>query len=130
VFGVTEGKLLGFWVSYQGIKANPEKIRMIEVMRPPARIKDVQKLTGCLATLSRFISRLAERALPFFKLLRKSRPFIWTKEAEETFQKLKRYLTSMPVMVALEPGEPLLLYITATAEAVSMVLVAEWSEPP
>jgi hypothetical protein len=83
-----------------------------------------------LAALSWFISRLAERALPFFKLLRKSRPFIWTKEAEETFQKLKRYLTSMSVMVALELGEPLLLYITATAEAVSMVLVAERSEPP
>jgi hypothetical protein len=45
-------------------------------MRPPARIKDVQKLAGCLTVLSWFISRLAERALPFFKLLRKSRPFI------------------------------------------------------
>jgi hypothetical protein len=51
-------------------------------MRPPARIKDVQKLTGSLAALSRFISRLAKRALPFFKLLRKSGPFSWTKEAE------------------------------------------------
>jgi hypothetical protein len=38
-------------------------------MQPPAHTKDVQKLTGCLATLSRFISRLAEWALPFFKLL-------------------------------------------------------------
>jgi hypothetical protein len=52
-----------------GIEANPEKIWTIEAMRPPARIKDVQMLVGCLAALSRFISRLAERALPFFKLL-------------------------------------------------------------
>jgi hypothetical protein len=44
-------------------------------MRPPAQVKDVQKLTGSLAALSRFISRLAERALPFFKMLRKSEPF-------------------------------------------------------
>jgi hypothetical protein len=94
-------------------------------MRPPTRVKDVQKLTGCLAALSRFISRLAERALPFFKLLRKSGPFIWTEDAEEAFQELKRYLTSPSVMVAPEPGEPLLLYITATSETVSMVLVAE-----
>jgi hypothetical protein len=49
---------------------------MIKAMRPPAHIKDVQKLTGCLDTLSRFISRLAKRALPFFKLLRKSRTFV------------------------------------------------------
>jgi hypothetical protein len=82
VFGVSAGKLLGFLVSHRGIEANPEKIRAIETMRPPARIKDVQKLTGSLATLNRFISQLAERALPFFKLLRKSGPFSWTEEAE------------------------------------------------
>jgi hypothetical protein len=115
VFGVTAGKLFGFLVSYRGIEANPEDIRMIEVMRPPARIKDVQKLTGCLAVLSQFISRLAEWALLFFKLLRKSGPFIWSDEAEEAFQELKRYLTSPPIMVALELGEPLLLYVVATA---------------
>jgi hypothetical protein len=78
VFGVTAGKLLDFLVSCRGIKANLEKIGTIEAMWPPARIKDVQKLTGCLAALSRFISRLAEQALPFFKLLQKSRPFVWT----------------------------------------------------
>jgi hypothetical protein len=129
VFGVTTGKLLGFLVSCRGIEANPEKIKTIEAMRPPARIKEVQKLTGCLVVLSRFISRLAERALPFFKLLRKSGPFVWTDDAEEAFHELKRYLTSPPIVVAPEPGEPLLLYIAATAEAVSMVLVVERSEP-
>jgi hypothetical protein len=75
IFGVSAGKLLGFLVSYRGIEANAEKIKAIEVMRPPACIKDVQKLAGLLAALSRFISRLAERALPFFKLLQKSGPF-------------------------------------------------------
>jgi hypothetical protein len=89
VFGVTTGKLLGFLVSHQEIEANPEKIKMIEAMRPPARIKDVQKLTGCLAVLSQFISKLVDRALPFFKLLRKSGPFVWTNEAKEAFQELK-----------------------------------------
>jgi hypothetical protein len=82
VFGVSAGKLLGFLVSHRGIEAKPEKIKEIETMRPPARIKDVQKLIGPLAALSNFISRLAKRVLPFFKLLRKSGPFSWTKEAE------------------------------------------------
>jgi hypothetical protein len=82
-----------------------------------------------LIALSRFISRLAERALPFFKLLRKSGPFVWTNDVDEALQELKRYLTSPPVMVAPKPGEPLLLYITATLEAVSMVLVAERPDP-
>jgi hypothetical protein len=89
VFGVSTGKLLGFLVSHWGIEANPEKIKAIETMRPPAHIKDVQKLTGSLPALSRFISRLAERALPLFKLLRKSGPFSWTREVERAFQELK-----------------------------------------
>jgi hypothetical protein len=76
VFGVTTGKLLGFLVSYRGIEANPEKIKTVEERWHPARIKDVQKLMGCLTALSRFISMLTERALPFFKLLWKSGPFV------------------------------------------------------
>jgi hypothetical protein len=98
-------------------------------MRPSTCIKDVQKLMGCLAALSRFISTLAEQALSFFKLLWKSGPFVWTEEVEEAFQELKWYLTSLPIMVAPEPGEPLLLYITATADVMSMVLVMEWPDP-
>jgi hypothetical protein len=94
-------------------------------MRPPAHIKDVQKLTGSLATLSRFISRLAKRALPFFKLLQKSGPFSWTEEAEQAFQELKQHLVYLPILVAPEPRELLYLYIAAAAEAVSMVLVVE-----
>jgi hypothetical protein len=76
VFRVTAGKLLGFLVLCRGIEANPEKIRIIEALRPLARIKDVQKLVGCLTALSRFISGLAEQALPFFKLLWKFKPFV------------------------------------------------------
>jgi hypothetical protein len=89
MFGVSARKLLGFLVLHRGIKANPEKIKAIEVMQPSICIKDIQKLTGCLAALSRFISRMAERALPFFKLLQKFKPFVWTQEADEAFQELK-----------------------------------------
>jgi hypothetical protein len=130
VFGVTTGKLLGFLVSHRGIKANLKKIKTIKALQPPARIKNVQKLTGCLAALSQFISRLAKRALPFFKLLWKPGPFVWSEEAEEALQELKWYLTSLLIMVSSEPGEPLLLYITTTADVVSMVLVVERPESP
>jgi hypothetical protein len=125
VFGVFAGKLLGFLVSHEGIEANPEKIKAIEAMGPPARIKDVQKLTGSLAALSHIISRLALRVLPFFKLLRKSGPFAWTEEAEQAFQELKQHLVSLPILVAPEPREPLYLYIMAAVEVMSMVLVIE-----
>jgi hypothetical protein len=127
VFGVSAGKLLSFLVSHRGIEANPDKVRAIEAMRPPAHLKDVQRLTGSLAALSRFISKLAERALPFFKLMRGSGPFTWTEEAEHAFQEMNQYLTSLPVLVAPDPGETLFLYLAATAEVISMVLVTERS---
>jgi hypothetical protein len=69
VFGVPSGKLLGFIISQRGIEANLEKISAITSMKAPTCIKDVQKLTGCMAALNRFISKLGERGLPLFKLL-------------------------------------------------------------
>ena len=78
MFGVSSGKLLGFLVSARGIEANPAKISAIDQMRPPTTKKEVQKLTGCMAALSRFIARLGEKGLPFFKLLRKHGSFEWT----------------------------------------------------
>nr|BBF89922.1 putative GAG-POL precursor, RIRE2 [Oryza sativa f. spontanea] len=128
VFGVPAGKLLGFLVSARGIEANPEKIRAIERMRPPSKLRDVQCVTGCMAALSRFISRLGKKALPLFKLLKRSGPFTWTEEAENALTQLKAYLSSPPILVAPEPNEPLLLYLAATPQVVSAALVVEREE--
>jgi hypothetical protein len=78
VFSVPLGKLLSFIISQRGIEANPEKISAITSMKAPTCIKDVQKLTGCMAALNRFISKLGERGLPFFKLLKHQEKFVWT----------------------------------------------------
>ena len=72
VFGVPAGQLLGFLVSGRGIKCNPMKIKAIEMMKVPTRLLDLQKFTGCLASVSRFISRLGEKALPLYQLMKKS----------------------------------------------------------
>jgi hypothetical protein len=69
VFGVKKGKFLGCLVSAKGIKANPSKIEAILRMEPPKSRKSAQRLTGRLASLNRFISRSAERNLPFFEVL-------------------------------------------------------------
>jgi hypothetical protein len=72
VFRVPARKLLGFIVSHQGIEANTEKKNeAIMRMEPPRSQKKVQRLTRCMAALSRFISRLGERGMPLYKLLKK-----------------------------------------------------------
>jgi hypothetical protein len=89
IFSIPSGILLGNIVSLRGIEPNQEKIAAITNMKPPTCIKDVQKLTGCMAALSRFISRLGEKGLPFFKLLKAQEKFIWSNDADIAFAKLK-----------------------------------------
>jgi hypothetical protein len=72
VFRITKEKVLGCLVSTKGIEANLDKIRAITQMQPPQSKKDVQKLTCRIASLNQFISKLAERSLPFFTVLRGS----------------------------------------------------------
>ena len=127
VFGIPSGKLLGFLVSHRGIEAIPEKVKAIEDMSLPRTLKEMQNLAGCVTSLGRFFSKMGERALPFFKLMKKKGPFEWTQEADMAFQDLKRYLTSPPVMVAPRPLEPLVLYLAATpySAIVAPVVVRE-----
>ena len=70
IFGVSAGKLLGYMVSSRGIDANPKQIEAIDKLQPPQSRKDIQKLAGMMAALSRFISNSSERDMPFYKLLR------------------------------------------------------------
>jgi hypothetical protein len=128
VFGVPRGLLLGFIVSERGIEANPEKIAAITNMGPIKDLKGVQRVMGCLAALSRFISRLGEKGLPLYRLLRKAERFTWTPEAEEALGNLKALLTNAPILVPPAAGEALLIYVAATTQVVSATIVVERRE--
>jgi ribonuclease HI len=120
--------LLGFIVSEWGIVANPEKIAAITNMGPIKDLKGVQRVMGCLAALSRFISRLGEKGLPLYRLLRKAEHFTWTPEAEEALGNLKALLTNAPILVPPATGEALLIYVAATNQVVSAAIVVERRE--
>jgi hypothetical protein len=80
-FGVPRGMLLGYIVSQRGIEPNPEKVTALNRMGSIRDLKGVQKVLGCLAALSRFISRLGEKGLPLYRLLKKHERFSWTVKA-------------------------------------------------
>ena len=81
-----------------------------------------------MAALNRFISRLGEKGLPFFKLLKKTYKFEWTEEANEAFKKLKAYLTSSPIFTPPKKHEDMMLYIAATSTMISTTIVIEREE--
>jgi hypothetical protein len=123
VFGVPAGQLLGFIVSHRGIEVSPEKIKAILDISQPNDLKGVQRLTGCRVVVSRFISHLGEKALPLYKLMKKSGEFVWTYEADAALKDLKRVLSTAPVLAAPEDQEPMLLYMAATNRVVSIVII-------
>lgn len=85
----------------------------------------MQRLTGRVAALNRFISRSTDKCLPFYQLLRKYRKFEWNEKCEEAFRQLKAYLTEPPILAKPEEGEPLYLYVAVSPAAISGVLVRE-----
>ena len=122
-FGVASRKFLGFMVSQRGIEANSEKVQAIIDMTLPKTVKEVQKLTGQIAALNRFVSRATDKCLPFFKTLKQA--FAWTDECETAFQDLKRYLSNPPLLSPSKQGESLYLYLVVSETAVNAALIRE-----
>jgi hypothetical protein len=129
VFGAPRGMLLNFVISKRGIEDNSKKITAITSMGPVQNIKRVQQVTGCLAALSRFIARLGERSLSLYQLLKKSKHFAWTSEAQDALESPKKLIEKPPTLTAPATGELLLLYIAATTQVVNATLVVERDEP-
>jgi hypothetical protein len=128
-FGVLAGQLLGFLVLARGIEANPEKnpsnTNNGETGKATRRT-ETHRTCGGIKSICRTIRR---KYLPFYALMKKSdSKFEWIEEADTAFVQLKKVLSSPPVLVAPKKREPLLLYIAATHQVVSAVLIVERSE--
>ena len=92
-------------------------------MASPKTVKEVQKLTGRIAALNRFISRATDKCLPFFKTLKQA--FTWTDKCEAAFQEFKRYLSNPPLLSPSKEGEKLYLYLAVSAITVRADLIRE-----
>jgi hypothetical protein len=125
VFGVTKEKILGCLISAKRIEANPYKLKVNKEMEEPKTKKDIQKLDGRVAALNRFISRSAERSLPFFKALKGKCTIEWGPEQSKSFAELKEYIEKMAILSPPSPSKPLVLYVSASKAAVSAALVRE-----
>ncbi|CAJ2674993.1 unnamed protein product [Trifolium pratense] len=127
-FGVRAGKFPGFYLTERGIEANPDKCRAFAELPTPSDKKSIQTFNGMLTSLSRFVSKSAQHALPFFRLLKKEAVFEWTNECEQALQHLKKTLSEPPVLSRPNDEEVLYLYLSVASEAVSAALIRETNE--
>ncbi|GJS50843.1 reverse transcriptase domain-containing protein [Tanacetum coccineum] len=127
-FGMREGTFLGYKVDADGLRVCPDKVEAVLNLPSLKCLKDVQKLNGKLASLNRFLSKSAEKSLPFFKTLKKGTKksdFQWTAEAEMAFKRMKQLIAELPMLTAPKEKEELIMYLAAAKEAISAVLMTE-----
>ncbi|GJV43678.1 reverse transcriptase domain-containing protein [Tanacetum coccineum] len=125
-FGVEEGMFLGYQVNTKGIKICPNKVDAVLSLQSPKCLKDVQKLNGKLASLNRFLAKSAEKSLPFFKMLKRcTKKSVWTEEVESAFRQMKELIAKLPMLTAPDEKEELVIYLVASKEAVSVVLMTK-----
>ncbi|KAL2228426.1 UNVERIFIED_CONTAM: hypothetical protein Sindi_1822300 [Sesamum indicum] len=116
------GRSLGIMVTQREIEANPFMIKAILNMRAPFDINEVQRLTGTVVALSRFITKMAEKSLPFFNVLRKAKNFYWDNSRQQDFEGLKRYLARLALLVKPSPGDTFYVHLSTTPKAIGFVL--------
>ena len=124
-FGVSIDKFLGFMVTQRGIEANPVQLKAILQSPAPNSKKEIQQLTGRLATLGRFISRFTDRLKPFFTTLRGASRTEWDEECDQAFVAIKQYLTEPPILISPKAGDTLYLYLAASDIAVNAAMFKE-----
>ena len=110
-------------MTHRGIEVNPDQIKAINNLQPLRNPKEVQKLTGMMAALNRFISRTVDKCRPFFLLLHKWKEFEWSKECVVAFQQLKQYLSHPSIMSSPVVDEVFFAYIAAAFYAIRFVLI-------
>ena len=112
-------------VNQQGIEANLEKIQALIDMQSLSRTKEVQSLTGRVATLNRFISKAIDKCLSFFDALKGSKRFSWDDKCEQAFRALNEYLAKLLLLSKPVDGKLLFLYLVVSEYAVSGALIRE-----
>nr|CAN74048.1 hypothetical protein VITISV_017189 [Vitis vinifera] len=121
-FGVNADKFLGFMVSQRGIEVSPDQVKAVMETPPPRNKKELQRLTGKLVALGRFIARFTNELRPFFLAIRKAGAHRWTDSCQNAFEKIKHCLMQPPILSSPIPKEKLYMYLVVSEWTISAVL--------
>lgn len=122
-FGVPQLKFLGYFLSREGLKVNPEKIQPILDYERPITITKLRRFLGMCGYYRRFIDRFSEVTAPLSDLLKtKSKNISWNPEAEKAFLEIKERLVTPPVLVPPDFSKEFILQTDASDTAVAAVL--------
>jgi hypothetical protein len=103
-FWLDQVEFLGHVISKEGIAVNPSKVQSVLDWQAPTNMKEIRGFLGMAGYYRRFIEGFSKIAGLRTKLLRKNTPFEWSEKCEESFQELKKKLTTAPILAVPEKG--------------------------
>ncbi|EIE88431.1 hypothetical protein RO3G_13142 [Rhizopus delemar RA 99-880] len=112
-------------VSSNGIRSDPAKIQAIKDWPIPTTVKALQRFLGFCAFYHRFIKNLSQTAAPMYALLRKDTPFVWSKEADQAFAKLKDIIMTLPTLAYPDPHKPYDVHTDASTFGLGAIIVQD-----
>lgn len=124
-FGVTEVNYVGHILSSKGLKPDPEKVRAILEMEEPQSKKQLQNILGMITYISKFIPNASDITHSFRDLLKKDSEFVWGDKQKHNYQKLKDFLTSLPVLKYFNHSLPITLSVDSSSTGLGAVLLQE-----
>ena len=124
-FWMDEVQFLGHVISAQGIAVDPAKVEAMVKWESPKSGTKIRSFVGLAGYYRRFIEGFSKIVVPLTQLTRKDQPFTWTDKCEESFQELKRRLTSAPILVIPDIGKPFEVYCDASHLGLGYVLMQE-----
>lgn len=127
-FCVSEIKYLGYILDRAGLRTDPDKVAPVLNCPAPRNVRELRRVLGMIGWYARFIEKRAETKIPLVKLLRKNQAWKWEDEQQEAFEKLKKALTSAPVLARPDFSKPFCIQCDASNFAIGAVLSQEFKD--
>ena len=124
-FWLPEVTYLGHVISAKGIVVNPERVQAVLDWTPPESVKQVRSFLGLASYCRRFVENFSKIAKPLTELLKKDKKFEWTPRCQESFQELKRRLTTAPVLVPPDFSKDFIIYCDASRQGLGCILMQD-----
>ncbi|KAK4395668.1 Transposon Tf2-12 polyprotein [Sesamum angolense] len=122
-FWMEEIAFLGHVVSKEGVQPDPAKVKAIMEWEPPKNVSEVRSFLGLAGYYRRFVKDFSVVAKPLTNLLKKNAPFNWNDKCAQSFEKLKKRLTSAPILTLLSGDRGYVVYTDASRQGLGCVLM-------
>ncbi|KAG2762640.1 hypothetical protein Pcac1_g25579 [Phytophthora cactorum] len=122
-FGASQIPILGCVVGKNGVRPDPEKVRVISEWPTLSNVKELRQLLGPATYLCKYVENYADKIRPLSQLLKKEAEWKWTAECQQAFDAVKQGLTEAPIFAVADQDRPFHVVCDASDFAIGCALM-------